>query len=109
MDTLEEVVRRQIVVELSKILHAQTTSDMLLVNRVKDAVLKRSAVTSITGLPASSIYRKVAEGTFPPPIKLGEASSGWLLSEIERWIVHRREARDIDARHHACPRGGKAA
>jgi prophage regulatory protein len=62
--------------------------------RLNDIVLRRSAVSAITGLPSSTLYRKVAAGEFPAPIKLGESASGWLLSEVEAWIAARREERD---------------
>ena len=66
--------------------------------RFKDAVLKRAMVSAITGLPASTLYRKVAAGEFPAPIKLGESASGWLLSEVDAWIAARRDERDAARR-----------
>ena len=55
---------------------------------------KLTATSKITALPASTLYRKVAEGSFPSPVKLGESASGWLLSEVEAWIEARRQERD---------------
>jgi len=50
-------------------------------------VLKLKQVTAIVGLGKSSIYRKVQEGTFPSPIKLGcERASGWISTEVFDWI-----------------------
>lgn len=46
-------------------------------------------VSSMTGLPKSSIYRKVADGEFPKPIKLGERSSGWVTQEVQDWLDDR--------------------
>ncbi|MDX1749036.1 MAG: AlpA family transcriptional regulator [Methylophaga sp.] len=55
-------------------------------------ILKLSEVKLITGLSASSIYRAVNKGTFPRQIKLGERSSGWLMSDVTNWLDERIEA-----------------
>lgn len=98
MTSIEAMVREQISRELYNILNVQNFGEQLIAERLKDAVLKLSAVSNITGVPASSIYRKVAAGEFPAPIKLGESASGWLLSEVEAWIEARREERDAARR-----------
>lgn len=50
-------------------------------------VLRLKQVAAIVGLGKSSIYRKVQEGTFPRPIKLGSPrASGWISSEVYDWI-----------------------
>ena len=40
----------------------------------------------LTGLGRSTVYYKIAEGTFPPPIKISKRASGWLESEVNDWI-----------------------
>jgi prophage regulatory protein len=57
-------------------------------------ILRLKAVIDATGLARSTIYKYVAEGTFPKPIPLGDRCVGWLLSEIEDWIMARIEERD---------------
>lgn len=50
-------------------------------------ILRFKQVAALVGLGKSSIYRKVQEGTFPKPIKLGSArASGWISTEIYEWI-----------------------
>lgn len=50
-------------------------------------VLRLKQVAAIVGLGKSSIYRKVQEGTFPKPIKLGSVrASGWISTEVYDWI-----------------------
>jgi len=39
-----------------------------------------------TQLGRSTIYKKIKEGTFPKPLKLGPRASGWLAHEIQEWI-----------------------
>ncbi|TAF74937.1 MAG: AlpA family phage regulatory protein [Alphaproteobacteria bacterium] len=60
-----------------------------------ERILRRRDVEARTGLSRSSIYKKLAEHTFPQPIKLGGRSVGWLETEIEAWIKHCV----IDSRH----------
>ncbi len=58
---------------------------------------KRKQVEARTGLSRSSIYQKVAEGTFPKPIRLLAQSVGWRLHEIDEWIEQRiRDSRPAD-------------
>lgn len=50
-------------------------------------ILRFKQVAALVGLGKSSIYRKVQEGTFPKPIKLGSArASGWISTEVYDWI-----------------------
>ena len=57
-------------------------------------VLKLPEVAERTGKKRSSIYRDIAAGSFPPPVKLGERASGWLEHEINAWIAERIAARE---------------
>ena len=45
--------------------------------------LRRPAVSEATGECRSRIYKKIAEGNFPPSIKLGPRSVAWPSDEIE--------------------------
>lgn len=50
-------------------------------------VLRLPSVKTRTGLSRSTIYRRIAEGTFPKGIHLGSSRTiGWLESDIEQWI-----------------------
>ncbi|HEY5780338.1 MAG TPA: AlpA family transcriptional regulator [Lysobacter sp.] len=55
-------------------------------------------VKARTGLSRSEIYRRVAAGEFPQPVKLGERASAWSSAEVDSWIVGRIAARDAKAR-----------
>lgn len=50
-----------------------------------DEVLARIPYTRIT------IWRKVREGTFPKPIRLGPSRNGWRQSAILKWIKDRED------------------
>lgn len=39
----------------------------------------------------ATIWRKVKEGSFPKPIKLGERITAWHMDDIEAWLTARHE------------------
>lgn len=55
------------------------------------SILRLPAVQSAIGLSRSTIYLRIAEGTFPRPISLGTRAVGWLQSDIEEWLLQRIE------------------
>jgi prophage regulatory protein len=48
------------------------------------------------GLSKTEIYRRIAAGTFPKQVPLGEHRIAFLESEIEAWIAARVVARASD-------------
>jgi prophage regulatory protein len=55
-------------------------------------ILRRKQVEARTGLARSTIYARIAAGTFPRPINLGGSRTiGWLEGEINAWIKSRIE------------------
>ena len=46
-------------------------------------------VIKLTGLGRSTIYRWIAEGTFPSPVRLGPRAIAWRWSDLERWTQSR--------------------
>ena len=49
---------------------------------------------SRTGYRRTSIYEKIAEGTFPALIKLGPRAVAWVSEEIDKWMDARVAERD---------------
>lgn len=49
-------------------------------------ILRRQSVQARTGLSRSTIYLRIAQGTFPRSIPLGPRAVGWLENEIEAWL-----------------------
>ena len=49
-------------------------------------ILRIGEVSEMTGVRKSTIYSKVADGSFPEPIRLGARSVGWRLSDIVAWL-----------------------
>ena len=52
-------------------------------------LLRLDQVIHRVGLGRSTIYRRVYEGTFPPPLKIGDRAIAWRQSEVEQWIKKR--------------------
>jgi prophage regulatory protein len=46
-------------------------------------------VIKLTGLGRSTIYRWIAEGTFPSPVRLGPRAIAWRWSDLELWTQSR--------------------
>jgi len=48
--------------------------------------LRLPEVKTTTGLSKSTIYARIAEGTFPKQIPLGPRLVVWVESDIQNWI-----------------------
>ncbi|MES0042263.1 AlpA family phage regulatory protein [Mesorhizobium sp. M0091] len=51
-----------------------------------DHIIRLRTVLARTGLSRSTIYRKIAEGTFPAQIKISINGAGWRESDVNRWV-----------------------
>ena len=61
-------------------------------------ILRLPAVKTSTGLSRSTIYLRIAQGTFPKSVGLGARAVGWLEAEIQEWLQQRIEAsRKVEA------------
>ncbi|MES3012328.1 MAG: AlpA family transcriptional regulator [Pseudomonadota bacterium] len=49
-------------------------------------------VVQATGLGRSTIYRLIANGTFPAPVHLGPRAVAWRWSDLDRWSESRGSA-----------------
>lgn len=50
-----------------------------------------------TGYGKAWIYKLIADGKFPAPVKLGSRSIAFVESEVDEWIAERIAARDKKA------------
>ena len=57
-------------------------------------LLRLPEVKTHTGLSRSELYRRIAQGTFPAPVKIGARASAWSSAEVERWKAERIAERD---------------
>lgn len=51
-----------------------------------ERIIRLRTVLARTGLSRSTMYRKIAEGTFPAQIKISVNGAGWRESEVNQWI-----------------------
>ena len=59
-----------------------------------DRIVRLCVVLDRTGLSRTTVYRKIQDGTFPPPVKLGKHANGWRESDINRSIADPSTYRD---------------
>ena len=55
-------------------------------------ILRLPIVCGRTGLSRSTIYNRIAEGTFPKPVSLGSRAVGWIEAEIQHWLESKIKA-----------------
>ncbi|MFV3093712.1 helix-turn-helix transcriptional regulator [Pseudomonas sp. GW6] len=60
-------------------------------------IIRLKEVTNSTGLARSTLYKYIAQGTFPKPVSLGYRCVGWVEEEIHNWISARIEERDLSS------------
>jgi len=53
-----------------------------------DRIVRLNTVLARTGLSRSTIYRKIAEGTFPAQLRISVNGAGWRESDINRWVAN---------------------
>ena len=56
---------------------------------VRDVLIRIDNVCAISGLSVPTIYRLMAKGVFPRPVKITGTARAWKLSEIASWIETR--------------------
>ena len=55
-------------------------------------ILRLPAVKARTGLSRSTIYLRIAEGSFPKPVSLGGRAVGWIEAEVNDWLKQQIES-----------------
>jgi len=60
--------------------------------KIASKLLRLNSVKEITGLSKSTIYSRIAEGTFPKQIPIGPRLVVWVESDIQNWIAEQVSA-----------------
>jgi prophage regulatory protein len=50
------------------------------------AFFRMADVIRITALSRATVYRRIAEGKFPPPVHLGGRACRWPRAALQQWI-----------------------
>ena len=54
-------------------------------DRVNDRLMRLEEVLEMCGISRSELYRQIADGRFPRPVKVGLRAVRWWQSEVEAW------------------------
>lgn len=54
--------------------------------QLQDALLKMQTVTQAAGISPATVYRGVAAGTFPQPVRMGKRCTRWRAADVRAWI-----------------------
>jgi len=68
-------------------------------------IIRGSEVTRLTGLSATTLWRRERDGTFPRRVKIGSNSVGWVEEEVQAWIENRERGgpKPAGAQTQECP------
>ncbi|MDB5707249.1 MAG: phage transcriptional regulator, AlpA [Sphingomonas bacterium] len=53
-----------------------------------DRIIRLKTVLACTGLSRTTLYRKMADGTFPDKVRISIHGAGWHESAVNRWIAN---------------------
>jgi prophage regulatory protein len=51
------------------------------------SLLRLQQVIARTGLSRSAIYSRIANRTFPAPVRISERARAWVDAEVEEWVM----------------------
>tara|TARA_R100000935_G_C2802270_1_gene151045 strand:+ start:664 stop:855 length:192 start_codon:yes stop_codon:yes gene_type:complete len=51
-----------------------------------ERLMRRNEVEATTALSRAAIYAKMADGSFPKPVRIGKRAVAWRQSDIAAWI-----------------------
>ena len=54
--------------------------------QLEDALLRIKTVSHTVGLSTATVYRKLAAGEFPKPVRLGSRCTRWKAADVRAWI-----------------------
>ena len=57
-----------------------------------DSMARAKTICNSFDFSKSTLHRKVAEGTFPKPIKLFEGVIAWRVGDVRAWLQSRVQA-----------------
>jgi len=99
-ETIEEAVRKVIREELEdfkeEILNSisprskycNVTKDR---NQLASKIIRPKELANMLSMSISTLYRMQHEDKLPPKVKMGSRAVGWLRSDIEEWLISRKQ------------------
>ncbi|MDE2842365.1 MAG: AlpA family phage regulatory protein [Chloroflexota bacterium] len=49
-------------------------------------MLRIADVLEVVGVSRSTLYKMIADGRFPRPMRVGQRAARWRQSDIQRWM-----------------------
>jgi prophage regulatory protein len=72
----------------------QRLKGMTTMSTLQREILRLAEVKRRTGLPTSTIYKKIGDREFPRQVPIGFRTVGWLSDEVDGWIAKQVAKRD---------------
>ena len=57
-------------------------------------LIRLPEVIHLTGYKRTALYKKIDQGDFPRPVKLGPRAVAWIENEVMNWIKEKIQTRD---------------
>jgi prophage regulatory protein len=74
-----------------------------------DRIIRLPELLQIIGLSTASLYRQMAEGCFPRPVRLGRNAVGWRARSVFLWLDSLEEVVPAAEREADGPRSDRRA
>jgi prophage regulatory protein len=52
-----------------------------------DRLISLAQVEHLVGMKSSAIYKRIAQGVFPVPVRLSARCTRWKLNQVQSWIA----------------------
>lgn len=59
-----------------------------------DRIIRMPEVEKTVGIKKSCIYSMIKNGTFPKPVKINQQAKGWFESDVQAWIMKKKEGHE---------------
>ncbi|MDZ7720305.1 MAG: AlpA family phage regulatory protein, partial [Balneolaceae bacterium] len=69
----------------------QSRSTQTQTSTSKGEIIRPKELAEMLSLSISTIYKMYSEGQLPTKVKISSQAVGWLRSDIEEWILQRKE------------------
>ncbi|MDR8389511.1 AlpA family phage regulatory protein [Aliifodinibius sp. S!AR15-10] len=97
-ETIEQAVRKVIREELEdfkqEVVHAINSKSWNVTesgNKPESRIVRPKELANMLSMSIATIYRMQNEDNLPPKIKMGSRAVGWLRSDIEEWLISRKQ------------------
>jgi len=62
---------------------------------MEEYFMRIKEVIKTSGLPETTLYRCIREGTFPKSVKIGAKAVAWPASQVNQWVEDRKAGKPL--------------